>query len=260
MIVVDNDLEIRLARSEADLVGAQRLRYRVFVEELGGDGEFVDHARRLERDALDPYFEHLVLVDRRRDEAGLDHVVGAYRLLSGEAAARAGRFYSQAEFDLAPLRALNRQMLELGRSCIDAAYRGGLGLFLLWNGVAEYVQRHGIDLLFGVASFHGTDPAPLAPALSFLHHRHLAPPQMRPRALGAQFQTMNLIPAQELDRRAALAAIPPLIKAYLRIGGVVGEGAFVDRDFNTTDVCLVLDTGRMTPRQRALYARETPRG
>ncbi len=258
MIVVDNDLAIRLARSEADLIGAQRLRYRVFVEELGGDGDLVDHARRLERDALDPFFEHLVLVDRRRDEAALDHVVGAYRLLSGAAAARAGRFYSQAEFDLAPLRAQKREMLELGRSCIDAAYRGGLGLFLLWNGVAEYVQRHGIDLLFGVASFHGTDPAPLAPALSFLHHRHLAPPQMRPRALGPHFQTMDLVAARDLDRRAALAAIPPLIKAYLRIGGVVGEGAFVDRDFNTTDVCLVLDTRRMTPRQRALYSQETP--
>ncbi len=259
MIVVDNDLEIRLARSEADLLAAQRLRYRVFIEELGGDGEFVDHARRLERDALDAHADHLVLVDRRRPETGLEHVVGAYRLLPPAAAARAGRYYSQAEFDLTPLRALGREMLELGRSCLDSAYRGGLGLYLLWNGVAEYVQRHRIDLLFGVASFHGTDPGPLAPALSFLHHRHLAPPQMRPRALGPHFQTMDLVAAEELDRRAALAAIPPLIKAYLRIGGVVGEGAFVDRDFNTTDVCLVLDTRRMTPRQRALYGQQTTR-
>ncbi len=256
MIATHKDLTLRLARDDGDLLGAQRLRYRVFIEELGGDGPLVDHAARLERDTLDPFYDHLVLVDRRRDPRQLDHVVGAYRLLPADAAARAGRFYSQAEFDLAPLHQSGKKLLELGRSCIAQSHRGGPGLFMLWNGLAEYVQRHGIELLFGVASFHGTDTAPLANALSYLHHSHLAPEWLRPRASGTSLARMDIIAADQIDRAAALRGIPPLIKSYLRIGGMVGDGAYVDHAFNTTDVCLVLDTAMMSPRQKALYRHE----
>ncbi|TMV36368.1 GNAT family N-acetyltransferase, partial [Thioclava sp. BHET1] len=129
--------QLRLARNEDDLLAAQRLRYGVFIDELGGSGEMVDHERRLERDRFDPVFDHLILVDTRRDASTLDHVVGVYRLLPGERAAEFGRFYSESEYDLAPLKASGRRLLELGRSCVHADYRGGTAMFHLWNGLAD---------------------------------------------------------------------------------------------------------------------------
>lgn len=246
-------LTTRLATTPEDLRAAQRLRYRVFVEELGADGPLVDHAARLERDEFDPVVDHLVLVDRRRDMAEGDHVVGVYRLLRGDQAQDFGRFYCDEEYDLAPLRQSGRRLVELGRSCVDPAYRGGTGMFILWNALAEYVLAQDIEILFGVASFHGTDIAALAPALSWLHHHHLAPPALRPRARGPQAQAMDLIPAEALDRRAAMTAMPALIKAYLRLGGVVGEGAWIDHAFNTTDVFLLMDTAAMSARHRKFY-------
>jgi putative hemolysin len=245
-----------LAVTPQDLSAAQALRYQVFVTELGGDGPLVDHAAGLERDAFDPHFDHLLLVDRRADPASLTHVVGAYRVMPSERRAEAGRFYSETEFDLSPLLASGRRLLELGRSCVHADHRGGTAMFHLWNGLAEYVLDRGIEVLFGAASFHGTDIAALAQPLSYLHHHHLAPPAMRVRALPPNRQDMDLIAKAQLDRRAAMAATPALIKAYLRLGGFVGDGAWIDDAFNTTDVCLVMDTVQMSARHRDFYIRK----
>ncbi|MET4102055.1 putative hemolysin [Roseovarius sp. MBR-78] len=242
---------VEIARDAADIEAAQRLRYEVFVEELGGDGPLVDHDARLERDRFDPFFDHLILRDTARGGA----VVGVYRLLQGEAAARAGQFYSEDEYDLARLRASGRRLLELGRSCVARPYRGGEALYHLWQGLARYVDQHRIEVLFGVASFHGTDVAALAQPLSLLHYRHLAPPALRVRARPGHFQPMDLVPEAALDRAVAMRAVPALIKAYLRLGGCVGEGAYVDHAFNTTDVCLVMDTALLSARQRAMYTR-----
>ena len=249
----NNFFDIRLATDDTDLRAAQRLRYRVFIEELGGDGPMVDHQARLERDEFDPVVDHLVLIDRRRDPAELDHVVGVYRLLPGDRAADFGRFDCDSEYDLSRLKASGRPLLELGRSCVLPDYRGGAGLFLLWNGLSEYVLARGVEILFGVASFHGTDPAPLAQPLSWLHHNHLAPEALRPFARAEGFQRMDLLGKDDLDRRAAMLGMPPLIKAYLRLGGTVGEGAFLDRPFNTTDVLLMMDTAAMSAKHRDFY-------
>lgn len=246
-------LTVRLAANEADLIAAQRLRYRVFVDELGGDGAMVDHAAGLERDEFDPVVDHLLLIDTRRDPAQGDHVVGVYRLLPGDAAARFGRFYCDDEYDLTPLRQSGRKLVELGRSCVDPDFRGGSGMFLLWNALADYVLDREIEILFGVASFHGTDIDALAPALSWLHHHHLAPPDLRPIARAPNAQPMDLIAPEAVDRRAAMTAMPALIKAYLRLGGVVGEGAWIDHDFNTTDVFLLMDTVAMSAKHRQFY-------
>lgn len=256
MIAADPHFELRLARDERDLLAAQRLRYEVFVEELGGDGALVDHERRLERDEFDAVFDHLVLIDLRRDAGALDHVVGVYRLLTGERAAEFGRFYSESEYDLGPLKRSGRRLLELGRSCVHPAYRGGTAMFHLWNGLADYVLEKDIEVLFGVASFHGTDIEALKLPLAYLHHHHLAPEAIRVRAQPEHFQRMDLIPADQVDRRAAMEGTPALIKAYLRLGGFVGEGAYVDRPFNTTDVCLLMDTERMSAKHKGFYTRK----
>ena len=255
MIADDAPFELRLAQDARDLRGAQRLRYRVFVQELGGDGPMVDHAAGLERDEFDAVFDHLLLIDPQKAPDDLDHVIGAYRLLPSDRVG-AGRFYSEGEYDLSLLRATGRRLLELGRSCVHPDHRGGAAMFLLWNALADYVLERGIEILFGTASFHGTDIAALAQPLAYLHHSHLAPEPLRVTARADGFQAMDLIPQAAVDRRVAMAGIPPLIKAYLRLGGFVGQGAWIDRAFNTTDVCLVMDTAAMSARHREFYIRK----
>jgi len=239
---------VRQASSAADIEAAKRLRYEVFVEELGGAGQQVDHALRLEQDKFDDFCDHLLVSD-----CATDTVVGVYRVMRRDQAEAAGSFYSESEYDLTPLLDGDRRLLELGRSCLHKDYRGGAALFHLWSGLADYVARHRIEVLFGVASFHGTDAEALAGPLSLLHHRYLAPDHLRVTAMPDARQRMDLIPEDRLDRPAIMRAMPPLIKAYLRLGGVVGQGAYIDYAFNTTDVCLILDTAVMNARQARLY-------
>lgn len=249
------EFELRLARDEDDIRAGQRLRYEVFVEELGGDGPLVDHAERRECDAVDPHYDHLLLFD---NAAPGRPAVGVYRLMRGEMLAPGEDFYSSGEYDLSVLTASGRRLLELGRSCVHPDYRGGPALMQLWQGLLAYVEHHRIEVMFGTASFHGTDPSRHAPALSLLHHRHLAPPELRVTARPEHFQRMDLIAEAAIDRPAAMRAVPALIKAYLRIGGFVGEGAWIDTAFNTTDVCIVVDIARVPEKTRALYRGRTP--
>ena len=161
-VVSSPEFSVTLAAGDEDVRAAQRLRYDVFVEELGGGGMMVDHDARLEQDRFDPFFDHLILRDER-----LDRVVGVYRVMRQDQAVAAGSFYSASEYDLSPLINSGRKLLELGRSCVHRDYRGGGAMFHLWTALAEYVARHDIEILFGVASFHGRDVcAPVAAQLA----------------------------------------------------------------------------------------------
>ncbi|KUP92653.1 GNAT family N-acetyltransferase [Tritonibacter horizontis] len=237
---------VKIAETEEDLRAAQALRYEVFVRELGGGGALVDHEAGLERDRFDPFFDHMLVYDNTTRD-----VIGVYRLLRCDQAAKLGQFYSEDEYDLTALRQSGRKLLELGRSCLHRDYRGGMAMFYLWNGLASYVAKHKIEVLFGVASFHGTDLKALVQPLALLHHNHLAPEELRVRS--KTYQPMDLLSEDQIDRRRAMLETPSLIKAYLRLGGFVGDGAFVDHAFNTTDVCLILDTDRMNLRQSRFY-------
>ena len=241
---------VKLAQTRQEHQSAQALRYQVFVAELGGGGASADHASRLDHDAFDDHCDQLILVNKTDDA-----VVGVYRLLRGDQAVKAGGFYSEGEYNLAKLTGAGRPLLELGRSCLHADHRGGTALWHLWSALAAYVADHHIEILFGVASFRGTNADALAAPLSLLHHRYLAPDALRVRA--RDFTVMNRIDVSALDAPEAMRAVPPLIKSYLRLGGVVGEGAFVDHAFNTTDVCMILDTAKMNPRQARFYQRRT---
>ncbi len=245
----------RLARNDADIVAVQRLRYDVFVNELGGDGPLVDHVAGRETDRFDAHADHLMLFDDARCEREGDPVIGVYRIIDDAAAEAAGHFYSEDEFDLTPLKSCGRRLLELGRSCLHLDYRGGTAMMHLWSALADIVADRNIEILFGVASFHGVDTARLAAPLAMLHHRHLAPPALRVRARPPNDLKMDLLAAMDVNRVAAMRETPALIKAYLRLGGCVGSGAYVDRAFNTTDVCLILDTAQLKARQHDLYRR-----
>lgn len=250
-----NDLEIRLAETPAEIDSAQALRYRVFFEEMGAIPDETALRTRRDVDPFDAYCDHLIAIDRRSHD--VTRVVGTYRLLRGTAARRGSGFYSAGEFDLTTLTAYPGEILELGRSCVDPAYRRGQTMLMLWRGIAAYIAAHDIDILFGCGSLPGTDPASLARSLSYLHHFHLAPVEVRPRSLAHRTVDMRLLPRHVIEPDAALNALPPLLKGYIRLGGWVGEGAVIDRSFNTVDVCIVVETERLTAKYARHYI-ETP--
>ena len=247
-------VSMRLARTAADIDAAQALRYRVFYEEMQAKAS--EEAARLRRD-VDPFDEvcdHLLVTDHSMGD-GAESVVATYRLLRGAVADSHGSFYTASEYDITNLYGLPGEMLELGRSCVDARSRNRPTMQLLWRGIATYVFHHNISVMFGCASLQGTDPKSLAIPLSYLHHFHSAPPGLRTKALPNLYVDMNFCSPEELDKRRALASLPPLIKGYLRLGGFVGDGAVVDEQFNTTDVCIIVKTDLVTDKYYRHYIR-----
>ncbi len=259
------DLEVRLARSRSEVRRAQALRYQVFYEELAAIADARAQHKRRDIDSFDAICDHLLVFDhgsRRRTLTGQKpKIVGTYRLLRQDVAEPNGGFYSADEYDIAPLIEGHRDInfLELGRSCVLAPYRNKRTVELLWHGNWSYVLMHRIDAMFGCASLEGTDPDRLAMALSYLHHFHGAPDGWNVRALDHRYVDMNRVAADKIDQRAALRALPPLIKGYLRLGAYVGDGAVVDDQFNTTDVMMVLPVSAINPRYVTYYGADASR-
>ena len=127
---------------------------------------------------------------------------------------------------------------------------------LLWQGIANYVSDNDIEIMFGCASFYSTDIKAIAPSLSYLYHYHLAPEKFRVRAVDQRYIDMNTIPQEDLNARRVFAELPPLIKGYLRLGATIGDGAVIDEDFDTTDVCIIVQTHMVTDRYRKHYERK----
>ncbi len=258
------DLEVRLASSVLEIRRAQALRYRVFYEEMAAIADFRTRQTRRDADRFDRVCDHLIVIDHartRRPYFGLPEIVGTYRLLRREVAEEAGGFYSAGEFDLAPLmrRSPQLKILELGRSCVLPEYRNKRTLELLWHGIWAYVLRHGSDLMLGCASLEGTDPEKLALPLAFLHHHCRAPQEWRISPHGNRRVEMDLLPAEAIDAKAALRALPPLIKGYLRLGASIGDGAVIDRQFGTIDVAIVLPVAAISARYVGHYGADAGR-
>ncbi|WP_270937353.1 GNAT family N-acetyltransferase [Falsiroseomonas oryzae] len=248
------NLGLRLAESAAEVDAAQALRFRVFYEEMGARADAATTAARRDADEFDAVADHLLVLDHDLGN-GPEAVVGTYRLIRRPGAAKLGRFYSEGEYDIAMLAGFPGEVMELGRSCVAAPYRTRGTLQLLWRGIAAMVFRHRITLMFGCASLPGTDLDALAPQLAYLHANHLAPPALRPRALPDRYVAMDRVPVASVDMKAVLAALPPLVKGYLRLGGFVGDGAVIDHQFNTTDVCVVVKTDLVTEKYYRHYER-----
>lgn len=252
------NLEVKLARSRADIAQAQRLRYEVFYEEMSATPSLVASMRRRDQDAYDAICDHLLVVDRAatsHDDSWTSgrraKVVGTYRVLRQDKAERGPGFYTQREYDIAPLvraRSPTCTFMELGRSCVLKPYRNKRSVELLWHGLWTYVREHKVDVMIGCASFEGTDPKAHAMALSFLHHHAMADPAWRCRAHAPLHVPMDILPKDQVDMKAALRAMPPLIKGYLRLGAMVGDGAVIDRQFGTTDVLIILPVENIDPR------------
>ena len=249
------NLGVRLATSADELDAVQALRFRVFYQEMGATADAETTVSRRDRDRFDAIADHLLVIDHDI-AAGASGVVGTYRLIRQEAAARLGRFYSAGEYDISALERFPGKLLELGRSCVDAAYRSRAVMQLLWRGIAAYVFQHDIELMFGCASLHGTDLDALAPDLTYLYCHHLAPEGIRPRALPERYVDMRRLDAAAIDPKQVLARLPPLVKGYLRLGGFVGDGAVIDWQFNTTDIAVVVQTDLVTDKYYRHYERQ----
>jgi len=252
-------LEVRLATTKKEIRKAQRLRYRVFFAEGSAIADRTMALMRRDICTFDRICDHLLVIDHssrsRRLKIHKPRVVGTYRLLRQETAERHFGFYSAREFDIAPLlaRHAGKRFLELGRSCVVKEYRTKRTLELLWHGIWTYVLHHQIDVMFGCASLEGTDPQALALPLSFLHHHARSDADYRARALANRYVSMDLIGKDTIDCRKALNSLPPLVKGYLRVGAMIGEGAVVDYQFGTTDVLVVMPVAAIDARYIAHF-------
>lgn len=243
---------MRLAEDEAEITASQKLRYRIFCGEMGGKASPEIQQQQRDFDAFDDVCDHLLVVDN--DRSGADAIVGTYRLLRSAPMKQLGHFYTETEYDISPLKSYSGELLELGRSCVDAAYRNRAVMTLLWRGIGAYSSLHDIKLMFGCASFTGANPQDHALALSYLHHFHQASPEVRLKALPDQYVEMDRIPRDDINEREALRHIPPLIKGYLRLNGKIGDGAVVDAAYNTTDVSIVVETDLVSDKYFERYA------
>jgi len=246
------DLEVRIASSPEEVGLAQALRYRVFYEEMGARPSVEMARTQRDFDALDESCDHLLVIDNAVDDPA-HRVVGTYRMNLQHTQGEADRFYSAGEYDLSRLIAYPARLLEVGRSCVADGYRRGAVMQLLWLGIAEYMANHNVGIMFGCASFPGADPAQQSAALSYLYHHHLAPPDLRARALSGLHVDMAMLPKEEIDANKARTALPPLIKGYLRLGGYVGDGAVIDHQFNTVDVCIIVEASRIAEKYYRFY-------
>ncbi len=250
------NLLIRMAQSPAEVRAAQALRYHVFCEEMGSKSTAEMTAARREFDSFDPHCEHLLVFDLKK-AGSPDSVVATYRMMRREAAARRGQYYSSGEYDVSRILAYPGEVLEVGRSCVHPGYRRGSTMQLLWRGISEYVFYYDIQILFGCASLPGIDLDANALPLTYLYYNHLAPPELRARALPELYVDMRRVAPEAVDEQKAKAMLPPLIKGYLRLGGFVGDGAVIDEDFNTTDVCVMVKTDCLTEKYFKHYARKS---
>jgi L-ornithine Nalpha-acyltransferase len=249
-------LEVRLARTAAEVRRAQKLRYDVFYREMSAVADTALYFARRDIDLFDAVCDHLLVIDHgaqplRKSPA----IVGTCRLLRQDIAERNGGFYSAGEFDVDALVERHRDLrfLELGRSCVLPQYRNKRTVELLWHGIWTYVLEHRIDVMIGCASLDGTDPHRLALPLSFLHHYARAPEQWRTAALPGRHVELDRMPKGVIAPKAALQILPPLIKGYLRLGAFVGDGAVIDRQFGTTDVLIILPVSEIQARYLAHF-------
>lgn len=254
--ITSNSLRVRIADTSQDILAAQRLRYNVFYDELGAQpaSNATTNANDLDADDFDAICDHLLVEDLDSTSQHYE-VVGTYRLLRGTEMPKIGRFYTESEFDISPLKQHPlEQLLELGRSCVKAEYRSKAVMQLLWRGIGEYVTYYNISLMFGCASFAGANHKEHAECLSYLHHFHRAPADICPKSLPKHYIDMNLMDKDKIDVKRAFMNLPVLIKGYLRLGGAIGDGAMEDNPFNTTDVSVVVRTDNVGQKYVSRYA------
>ncbi len=246
-------MAVRLASTAEDLYAAQTLRFEVFFQEMGARAQNNTCLAGRDTDRFDDLCDHLIVTETAANDHEV-HVVGTYRLLRHEVALANGGFYTAQEFDIDPLLArvpVGTRFLELGRSCVHPAYRNRPTIELLWRGILALADRAGANVLFGCASFPGTDADALGAQLSFLHQNALAPEAWRVRPHEQVRVETNRLAPGSFDEKSTFLALPPVVKGYIRAGAWFSDGAYTDYDFGTTDVMLILPRAQISKRYAA---------
>ena len=234
-------LSLGMARTESDIEEAQRLRYKVFGEEMGA--RLASAHKGLDRDIYDSYCEHLLARDNRDNK-----VIGTCRILPPDRALTLGGYYAENEFDLTRLQHLRNRMVEVGRSCAHMDYRDGATITRLWNGITDYMCKNKHEYLIGCASISMNDGGHYAASVyNKLHKLFAAPAEYRvfPRCT---------LPLEALNNTLDVS-IPPLIKGYLRLGAYIGGEPAWDPDFNTADLFIMLPMSRMNAKYAKHFIR-----
>ena len=247
MTIKVRDFEVRLTRTKEERRQVRQLRYTVFVEEEGASATEEQKNLREEYDSYDRFAEYLAVFHNGK-------IVGTYRIINRDAAEKMGGFYTETEFDISKIKKSGANIAEMSRACVAPDYReNALVMRLLWAGLGEYIMRHKIGIVFGVASWVGTNPAASAQAISYLYYNHLSPLRLRATVestklapgVNPKLTRMNILPEVFVDANMARREMTPLVKGYLRINATFGRGVFIDKPFNSYDVFVMLRTKDM---------------
>lgn len=263
MAIKIRDFEVRLTRNKEERKQVRQLRYRVFVEEEGASATEEQRALGEEYDSYDRYAEYMAVFHNGR-------VVGTYRIIDRNAAEKMGGFYTENEFNISKIKKYNGNIAEMSRACVEREYRdNALVMRMLWAGLGEMIVRRKIGVIFGVASFVGSNPAKSAQAISYLYYNHLSPLRLRATVLPEKFSAgvnpklsrMNILPREFVDAADAKAEMTPLIKGYLRLGATFGRGVYIDTPFNSYDIFVMIETRKMdSAYQKHFLGRENALG
>ena len=240
--IKNEKFEVRLAKTEAEIVAAQKLRYQIFFEEDGAKPSDEVLKQKRDFDKFDTYCDHLIAIDRTAGDNPENYVIGTYRLLRKPGAKALNKWYSQSEFDVEKFMNYDGEVLELGRACVHKDFRTKIVMQMLWNGLAAYMFDFDIKLMFGCGSFLGTDVNASKEALSYLYYNHVATGDLEISARTKNAVPYPIMPKEEINEKRAFMALPTMIKGYLRVGCKVSKSIFVDYEFNTFDVCIIFET------------------
>ena len=234
---------IKLVEKKTELKKAQALRYSVFYKEKKAKPSIPKKILGLDYDKSDKFADHLIVIDKG-STAPKNKIIGTYRLIRGDVSANFGGFYTSSEFNLSNI--LNSyklsQILELGRSCVHKDYRNGTVMNLLWKAIAEYVKLYNIKIMLGCASFSGTDIMKVTNELSYLRENFSLPEDLSVESLDNNIYPVYKKTKSNINNFRIFAKLPPLIKGYLRVGGKVSDSFYVDYNFNTIDLCVIVKT------------------
>jgi putative hemolysin len=249
----------RLAESEADVRRAQALRYRTF--RAGPDAPAVPAgvpvpppgpATPVDADRFDAVCRHVLV-----EEVRTGRLVCCFRFLPLHDGSEIGRSYSAQYYNLKALESFKGPMIEMGRFCVDPAYRDPDIIRAAWSAMTRYVDENGVELLFGCSSFHGTDADYYHDAFALLAERHLAPKRWLPRVKAPRvFRYARKLRLKKPDLVLALRRMPPLLRTYLHMGGWVSDHAVIDSDLNTLHVFTGVEI-KAVPKKRARLLRVT---
>ena len=252
------NLETRLARSKDEIRAAQGLRYEVFYSEMGATPNETIKLIQRDTDEFDRYCDHLLVVDVSTNP---HRIVGTYRVMMQNQAILAGGYYTQKEYNLAPLFAANpsARFLELGRSCVLSDYRNKRTMELLWHGAWSYAVENKIDIMFGCASFPGVDPKDVVESLVWLSENAAMDSHENCESTAISGFSIRELQSDNVNLRAAMSGMPALLKGYLRLGAKIGSHAVIDHQFGTIDVLVVLKVADINPRYLTHFGADASR-